>query len=140
MSGMTTSAHAGASDVLLESVQLSQEYLNQILVRLQQLPAIQEMRAHDLHQLVSGLTMDVGTFVEVTTLISQMVQKKLKLTVIGARESHLHLLFIMKGVHQAQQKGDLVALEELIKYELKDNLTQWKIDLIPQTKRLLPVS
>lgn len=137
MSGMTTSAHAGASDILIESVQLSQEYLNQILVRLQQLPAIQEMRAHDLHQMVSSLTLDVGTFVEVTTLISRMFQKKLNVNIQGARESHVHLLFVMKGINQSQLKGDLVALEELIKYELKDNLTQWKIDLIPQAKRHL---
>ena len=41
----------------------------------------------------------------------------------------------MKGVQQAQSKLDHVALEDLIKYELKDNLTQWNIDLLPQIKR-----
>lgn len=137
MSGTTAIVNAGASDILSESVQLSQEYLNQILIRLHQFPQIQDLRSHDLNQLVSSLTMDVGTFVEVTTLISRMIQKKFSATLQGARESHIHLLFVMKGINQAQQKGDLVALEELIKYELKDNLTQWKIDLIPQAKRHL---
>jgi hypothetical protein len=81
--------------------------------------------------------MDVGTFVEITTLITQMILKRYKMNMSAAKESHIHLLFIMKGINQARQKEDLVALEELIKYELKDNLTQWKIDLIPQAKRLL---
>ena len=43
------------------------------------------------------------------------------------KDSHIHLLFVMKAMNQAQQKQDRVALEDLIKYELKDNLTQWKI-------------
>jgi hypothetical protein len=53
------------------------------------------------------------------------------------KESHIQLLFIMKAINQAQLKSDVLALEELIKYELKDNLTQWKIDLFPQVRKLL---
>ncbi len=128
---------AGAADILTESVQLSQEHLNHILIRLQALPALQQEKSHNIHQLVSSLTMEVGTFVEITTLITRMFQKRYNHLITGAKESHISLLFIMKGINQAQLKGDLVALEELIKYELKDNLTQWKIDLIPQAKRLL---
>ena len=137
MSGTTAYTEPASSDILIESVLLSQEYLNQTLIRLHQLPSLQDAKPHNIHQLVTALTMDVGTFVEITTLITRMVQKRFQHTIVGAKESHIHLLFIMKGINQAQQKGDLVALEELIKYELKDNLTQWKIDLIPQVKRQL---
>lgn len=137
MSGTTAYSENAAQDILLESVHLSQDYLNQTLHRLHQLPDLSGMRPHEINHIVSGLTMDVGTFVEVTTLITRMFQKRHKLNLLGARESHVHLLFIMKGINQAHQKGDTVALEDLIKYELKDNLTQWKIDLIPQAKRHL---
>ncbi|MFL5783097.1 MAG: hypothetical protein ACJ76H_00725 [Bacteriovoracaceae bacterium] len=137
MSGMTDVPSPVSADVLTESVQLSQEFLNQVLTRINQLPQLSEIRAIDLNQYVSSLTMEVGTLVEITTLISQVIQKRYKQTLNGAKESHVHLLFIMKGINQARQKEDLVALEDLIKYELKDNLTQWKIDLIPQAKRLL---
>ncbi len=136
MSGTTTTI-AGSADILSESVLLSQEHLNHILIRLHDLPDLQLEKAHNIHQIISSLTMDVGTFVEITTLITRMFQKRHNHYIAGAKESHIHLLFIMKGINQAQLKGDLVALEELIKYELKDNLTQWKIDLIPQVKRLL---
>lgn len=137
MSGTTAYSGQAPSSILGESVQLSQEFLNQTLVRLHHLPELQEEKVHNINQTVSSITMDVGTFVEITTLITRMVQKRYQQTIPGAKESHIHLLFIMKGINQAQQKGDLVALEDLIKYELKDNLTQWKIDLIPQVKRLL---
>jgi hypothetical protein len=53
------------------------------------------------------------------------------------KTSHIHLLFILKGINQAQQKNDSLVLEDLIKHELKDNLTQWKINLIPTIKRML---
>lgn len=137
MSGTTANSESASSDILIESVQLSQEYLNQTLSRLHQLPSLQDAKAHNINQLVTALTMDVGTFVEITTLITRMVQRRYQYSIAGAKESHIHLLFIMKGINQAQQKGDLLALEDLIKYELKDNLTQWKIDLIPQVKRQL---
>ncbi len=130
-------AQDSASDILQESVHLSQEHLNQTLLRLQNLPELLNLRTHDINQLVSSLTMDIGNFVELTTLISRMIQRRVGVNLVGARESHIHLLFVMKGINQAQLKGDLIALEDFIKYELKDNLTQWKIDLIPQVKRQL---
>lgn len=136
MSGTTTTT-SGSSDILAESILLSQEHLNHILINLNDLPGLDATRPHTTHQIVSSLTMDVGTFVEITTLITRMILKRFSYNLAGARESHIHLLFIMKGLNQAQAKGDFVALEDLIKYELKDNLTQWKIDLIPQAKRLL---
>ena len=136
MSG-TTAYTAPASDILSESVYLSLEYLSQTLNRLNQLPSLRDEKIHNINQIVSSLTMDVGTFVEITTLITRMIQKRHQRTIVGAKESHIHLLFVMKGINQASQKGDLEALEDLIKYELKDNLTQWKIDLIPQVKRQL---
>jgi hypothetical protein len=137
MSGTTTTVQNSSPDILIESIQLSQEHLNQTLQRIQQLPDLNDAKPHTLHQVVTALTMDVGTFVEITTLITRMINKRQGQQITGTKESHIHLLFIMKGINQAQQKGDNVALEELIKYELKDNLTQWKIDLIPQARRLL---
>ncbi len=137
MSGTTIVTAREPGDILSESVILSQDFLNQILSNIQKVPSLDQERDLSLNQLVTSLSLEVGTFTEITTLITRMVQKKHKQIIHGAKESHIHLLFIMKGINQAHQKGDLVALEDLIKYELKDNLTQWKIDLIPQAKRYL---
>ncbi len=137
MSGTTAISSPVSGDILIESVHLSQDLLVQIFSRFQQLPDLTLEKQISINQWVSSLTMDVGNFVEITTLFTRLLQKRLNQTLTGARDSHIHLLFVMKGINSAQQKGDMVALEELIKYELKDNLTQWKIDLIPQAKRLL---
>lgn len=137
MSGTTTISEAISTDILAESVKLSQEFLIQTIARINELPPLQDEKQIVINQWVSSITMQVGTYVEITTLITRMIQKRYKQRMEGAKDSHINLLFVMKGINQAHQKGDLVALEELIKYELKDNLTQWKIDLIPQAKRFM---
>jgi hypothetical protein len=82
------------------------------------------------------LESDIGRFVKLTTLMAKLANDPLGFQ-RTVRESHIKLLIILKGLAQARQKQDSLALEELIKYELKDNLTQWKIDLIPQIRKTL---
>ena len=89
------------------------------------------------NQKVSQITTNISRFVEITTLLSKLVMKRCQNKMSEAREAHINLLFIIKAMNQAHQKQDYIALEELIKYELKDNLIQWKINLIPQIKILI---
>ena len=77
------------------------------------------------------LTTNISSFVELSTLTA----KYQGLNNLEFKSSHVSLLFIMKGINQAFAKSDWMALDELIKYELKDNLTQWKINLIPMLKK-----
>ncbi len=48
----------------------------------------------------------------------------------------IHLLSIMKALLPAKEKGDTIMLCDLLEYELIDNLTQWKIKIIPELKKL----
>lgn len=122
---------------LSNTVNLTQELLKTILTCISALPDPTLVSEPHRNKFISSLTGDISNFVEVTTLLSKIIMNKNKDMLDKVKQSHFHLLFIMKAISQAQQKQDLVALEDLIKYELKDNLTQWKIDLIPQTKRML---
>ncbi len=137
MSGTTTSSNVEMGDFLSQTVGLSQELLADILYQIHTISAFIPEKEFHWNREVAQLTADISQFVELTTLISKVIMKRKSITLPAIKNSHIHLLFILKAMNQAQQKLDLVALEELIKYELKDNLTQWKIDLIPQTKRLL---
>lgn len=137
MSGTTLHSVAPSSQFLLESAGLTLELLEVILEKIQSANLTTLKFEYHLNKLVSDLTQDVSQFVELTTLISKTMMQRKLIVPKDIKNSHIHLLFIMKGMGQACLKQDLVALEDLIKYELKDNLTQWKIDLIPQTKRLL---
>lgn len=122
---------------LSDTVQLSQTLLSNILSSINEVTEYTPNIAEAWNLQLSRLTADISRFVEVTTLVSKLMKSQSPKFLSDVKDSHIHLLFILKGMNQAQQKQDLVALEELIKYELKDNLTLWKIDLIPQTKRLL---
>ena len=137
MSGTTLSTIDNGSSLVSNSLLLVQDFLQEILFNINALDT--NALPHQFHwnTEVSALTTDISTFVELTTLLSKVMLKHNLGLVPEIKESHIHLLFIMKAMNQAVQKQDLVVLEELIKYELKDNLTQWKIDLIPQMKRLL---
>lgn len=48
----------------------------------------------------------------------------------------IHLLSVVKALLQAKEKNDVVVLCDLLEYELLDNLTQWKIRILPELKKL----
>lgn len=135
MSGMTSPSYN--QDFLVDTIGLTVEFLSDIILDIQTIGEFKPEREFFWNRKVTKLTSDIGQFVELTTLLSKTIMSRKGQTIKGIKESHIHLLFILKAMNQSQIKQDLVALEELIKYELKDNLTQWKIDLIPQTKKLL---
>ena len=132
-----SSSDKTAETFLSDTLLLSEELLNSIMKSINGMTAFTSELEDSWNQGLSQLTTDISRFVEVTTLISKLMKAKSPDFLATVKNSHIHLLFILKAMNQAQQKQDLIALEELIKYELKDNLTLWKIDLIPKTKRLL---
>jgi hypothetical protein len=135
MSGMTIPSYN--QDFLSDTLGLTLEFLSDIILDIQTIGEFTPEKEFFWNRRVMKLTKDISQFVELTTLLSKTIMVRKNQTIAGIKSSHIHLLFVVKGMNQAQLKQDLVALEELIKYELKDNLTQWKIDLIPQIKKLL---
>ena len=132
-----SSSDKTAETFLSDTLLLSEELLNSIMKSINGISAYTSDLEDSWNQELSQLTSDISRFVEVTTLVSKLMKVKSSDFLPTVKNSHIHLLFILKAMNQAQQKQDSIPLEELIKYELKDNLTLWKIDLIPKTKRLL---
>lgn len=120
---------------MAESVTLTSALLRDILSDIDGIEDFSPEREFHLNQQIMALTLSLSSFVEMTTLLSKFILRSSGQSIAGIKDSHIHLLSIMKGVQQAQSKLDHVALEDLIKYELKDNLTQWNIDLLPHIKR-----
>lgn len=52
------------------------------------------------------------------------------------KELQVHLLFVVKAITFAYKKKDRMVLQDLLEYELIDNLTQWKIQALPKIKKL----
>jgi hypothetical protein len=137
MSGMTTHTFGEMDAVLSDSLSVSLELLTDIIAQINSIETFIPEKEFHWNQQLMTMSSDITNFVEVTTLISKILTVKKKITMPAIKQSHIHLLFVLKGINQAQQKHDSLVLEDLIKYELKDNLTQWKIDLIPHIKRQL---
>lgn len=137
MSGMTTHTFGEMDAMLSDSLSVSLELLTDIIAQINSIETFIPEKEFHWNQQLMTMSSDITNFVEVTTLISKILTAKKKMTIPAIKQSHIHLLFVIKGINQAQQKHDSLVLEDLIKYELKDNLTQWKIDLIPLIKRQL---
>jgi hypothetical protein len=137
MSGMIAPSQEEMSDFLTQGISLSSDLLSDLLFQIQNLPLYSCEQELQWNRKLSQIISDVGQFVELTTLCSKYMSQKMKIELPMIKASHVHLLFVMKGIIQANQKKDAVVLDDLIKYELKDNLTQWKIDLLHQMKRLM---
>jgi hypothetical protein len=48
----------------------------------------------------------------------------------------IHLLSVIKALLLAKEKEDIIMLCDLLEYELVNNLTQWKIKVLPELKKL----
>ena len=90
-----------------------------------------------------------NSFVEVIELMDlyiQLVSKvyrvlRTELPTVSFKDENLqkleiHLLSVMKALLQAKEKNDTIMLCDLLEYELMDNLTQWKIKVLPELKKL----
>lgn len=88
-------------------------------------------------------------FSEVIEIIDLFVQlitgihKTFKRNIVNLSEQtpivqqlEIHLFSIIKALLPAKEKEDIIMLCDLLEYELKDNLTQWKIQAIPALKKL----
>ena len=52
------------------------------------------------------------------------------------QKQEIHLLSVLKAALPAKENNDTIMLCDLLEYELIDNLTRWKITVIPQFKKL----
>ena len=48
----------------------------------------------------------------------------------------IHLLFVLKALFAAKHKEDFFMLRDLLKYELMNNIVQWKIKVVPELKKM----
>lgn len=82
---------------------------------------------------------EVDIFIQLMTNVHKVleVESNSKMNIgLTIKELEVHLLFILKAIDLAFKKEDNVMLEDLLEYELIDNLTQWKIQALPKIKKL----
>lgn len=127
-------------DLAFESIDSCFGYVEYISSKIHQLIAL--YNAGELEQANAS-------FVEVVDLMDLYIQlitkvyRVLRTDIPGknfkdenVQRLEIHLLSVIKAVLQAKEKDDIIMLCDLLEYELLDNLTQWKIKVLPELKKL----
>lgn len=85
----------------------------------------------DLNQILAG----ISVFIQTSTYIVRRLKNRYnQIDDSQVKNLQIHLLSVLKGIESAHNMKDLVMLEDLLEFELKDNLTKWKILVIPSLK------
>lgn len=104
--------------------------------------AVELLKANEYKMAIkclSEIIEKLDLFVQLITQLhrSLKISSELKLKSGGTiKELQIHLLSVIKAIHQAKKLNDEIMLTDLLEYELQDNLTRWKITAIPQIKRI----
>lgn len=126
-------------DLAFESIDSCFGYVDYITEQIQKLIANYNQGEMDLAN---------QSFVEVIELMDLYIQLVSRVYRVLRVELHsmqkddsiqkleIHLLSVMKALLQAKEKNDTIMLCDLLEYELADNLTQWKIKVLPELKKL----
>jgi len=85
----------------------------------------------NLSQIIEGVDTFINT---VKHILADHATKHEHYENLPIKELQIHLLSVLKAINSVFQKDDLIMLTDLLEFELKDNLTQWKILILPTLK------
>jgi hypothetical protein len=131
---------SNSKSILLETIDDLPKYIDQLLGTINLAVKFSE---NDQYKLTETLLLEIigkiDAFIQLITHIHQSLSvvsdERLK-SGQTIKQLEIHLLSVVKAILVAQKREDQVMLIDLLDYELKDNLTQWKIVAIPQIKKL----
>ena len=140
MNSLENSPRSNSLQLAFESIDSCFGYVDYITTKIQKLISFYYAGELDLAN---------ETFMEVVDLIDlyiQLISKIYRVIKIdlkgqsfkdeGIQKLEIHLLSVIKALLLAKEKEDIIMLCDLLEYELVDNLTQWKIKVLPELKKL----
>lgn len=127
-------------DLAFESIDSCFGYVDYITLKIQQLILL--YNAGELEKANSNLV-EVVDLMDLYIQLITKVYRVLRTDIPGksfkdenVQKLEIHLLSVIKALLQAKEKEDIIMLCDLLEYELVDNLTQWKIKVLPELKKL----
>ncbi|MBC77347.1 MAG: hypothetical protein CME64_15185 [Halobacteriovoraceae bacterium] len=132
-----TKSGKASEGLLKETVELLPRYIDHIQSKSRELvPKLDESMdsIKEFGQLIDKVSSLIRLFSIVHSECKVYSQDNSSNEAVKAVE--IHLLSILKAVKSAYLVQDTVLLADLLEYELQDNLTQWKICVIPMLKRM----
>lgn len=140
MTSLNNNIENGSLELAFESIDSCFGYVDYITTRIQKLIA---------HYNTAEFDQANDAFIEVIDLMDlyiQLVSKVYRVIRVDLKgesfkdeniqKLEIHLLSVIKALLLAKEKEDVIMLCDLLEYELIDNLTQWKIKVLPELKKL----
>jgi hypothetical protein len=129
-------------ELAFDAVESCNDYidvLNEKIINLTRLyQAGESQKANEeFSDMIDILDLYVQLFAKIHTTLKR-VSDLPKATSEDIQKLDIHLLSVLKALIPAKEKNDVIMLCDLLEYELVDNLTQWKIKIIPSLKKLKP--
>lgn len=127
-------------DLAFESIDSCFGYVDYIMAQIQKLTT--QYNAGELdtaNQSFVEVIELMDLYIQLVSRVYRVLRTDLKLPNFkdeNIQKLEIHLLSVMKALLQAKEKNDTIMLCDLLEYELADNLTQWKIKVLPELKKL----
>lgn len=129
-----------SAELAFEAVDSCNDYidvLNEKILHLTKLyQAGESQKANEeFGDMIDILDLYVQLFAKIHSTLKRVVDLP-KETSENIQKLDIHLLSVLKALIPAKEKNDIIMLCDLLEYELVDNLTRWKIKIIPNLKKL----
>jgi len=122
------------SDIIYETHELANKIIDQIINV--SIHLSDDIKDNKNLQKVTCIIQAVDTFVQSISFITKNIKNtETDFHSLPFKQLHIHLLSVMKAINTAQNTQDYIMLADLLEYELKDNLTQWKILIMPTLRK-----
>jgi hypothetical protein len=126
-------------ELAIEVINSLPKTIGSIINKLQELTVLYSGNQIDKANIIFAESIEyIDLFIQLITKIHSIfsVQLRQMNQLKKIQKLEYHLLSVLKALLPAKEKQDIIMLCDLIEYELIDNLTQWKIDIIPGLKKL----
>jgi hypothetical protein len=127
-------------DLAFESIDSCFGYVEYITIQIQKLAAsYNQGKLDEANESFVEVIELMDLYIQLVTRVYRVLRTDLKIINFkdeSIQKLEIHLLSVMKALLQAKEKNDTIMLCDLLEYELIDNLTQWKIKILPELKKL----
>lgn len=140
MTSLTIKNPINSLDLAFESIDSCFGYVDYIILRIQKL--IGFYNEGEIDQ-ANSVFMEVVDLMDLYIQLISRVYRIIRVDLQGQsfkdeniQKLEIHLLSVIKALLLAKEKEDVIMLCDLLEYELVDNLTQWKIKVLPDLRKL----
>lgn len=131
------------SDFVLSNLDHCQRFLDNINKQVNFiLLSLKTSNAEELYDLFATLSESLDLFFELSSKLVSIMKKKIlnsvdKSLILEVKQLNIQHLSIIRSLMYCFKTKDFIGFADLLEYELKDGLTQWKINFIPRLKAQL---